>query len=319
MARMAEWWKTFGAGWVRFAEAARGDAGEECERFRRIRMTSGCQHQEIPSVTEALHPLPGEALVSRIKYPLSDAERDLLLQLEPRKLPRHIAVIMDGNGRWAKERGFADRIRGHEAGIDSVRAAVRACGELHLNALTLYAFSVENWHRPKRETSALMMLLRRFLRNEIPELMENNVRLVASGQTEDLPPEVLAELARTMAATADNTGLTLNLALSYGGRPEIVRAVRLIAEEVQAGRLDPATITEADVARRLYHPELEDPDLLIRTSGELRVSNFLLWQIAYTEIHVTPVLWPDFRRPHLYEAILDFQRRERRFGRVLNA
>lgn len=267
-------------------------------------------------VTETLRQYPGDSLVRRVKYPLSESERDLLRRIDPDRLPRHIAVIMDGNGRWARERGLADRIRGHEAGIDSVRCAVRACGELYLHALTLYAFSVENWQRPRHETGALMMLLRRFLREEIPELMENNVRLVTSGRTEDLPADVQAELQRTMEATAGNSGLTLNLALSYGGRPEIVRAVCLIAEEVRAGRLDPDSINEAEVAGRLYHPELGDPDLLVRTSGELRVSNFLLWQIAYTEIHVTQVLWPDFRRTHLYEAILDFQRRERRFGRV---
>lgn len=263
--------------------------------------------------------MPGESLAARVREKLSGAEMALLLQIQPDKLPSHVAIIMDGNGRWARERGFADRIRGHEAGIDSVRAAVRACGELHLKALTLYAFSVENWQRPKHEIMALMTLLERFLQAELQELHDNNVRLVTSGRTEDLPPNVQKTLAGTIESTSRNTGLTLNLALSYGGRQELTRAVQLVVGDVQSGKLDPNGIDESAIAARLYHPELGEPDLLVRTSGEMRVSNFLLWQIAYTEIHVTPVLWPDFRRSHLYEAILDFQRRERRFGKVLNA
>lgn len=259
---------------------------------------------------------PGEVLVGRVCEKLTQAETELLLQISPGKLPRHIAIIMDGNGRWARERGFMDRIRGHEAGIDSVRVAVRACGELHLKALTLYAFSVENWQRPKREVGALMKLLRRFLIDEIPELNQNNVRLATSGRIEDLSEEVREALDHTIAATAKNTGLVLNLALSYGGRTEIVRAARALAEDAAAGRLEPSAIDERAFAERLYHPELGDPDLLIRTSGELRVSNFLLWQIAYTELYITPVLWPDFRRKHLYSAILDYEKRERRFGKV---
>lgn len=269
------------------------------------------------NVTEKNH--PGEVFLTRIRASLTDEERQLLFRINPAKLPAHIAIIMDGNGRWAKQRGYLDRIRGHEAGIESVRVAVRACGELGMRALTLYAFSVENWKRPKREIDALMGLLRRFLREEIPELMENNVRLVASGRLEDLSPEVRAELDRTMAETHANTGLVLNLALSYGGRAEIVEAVRTIARQTQQGLLRPEDIDEALFAKFLYHPELGDPDLLIRTSGEMRVSNFLLWQIAYTEFYVTPVLWPDFRRAHLYEAILDYQKRERRFGGVKEA
>ncbi len=259
---------------------------------------------------------PGEVFLSRVRESLTDEERELLCRINPAKLPQHIAIIMDGNGRWARQRGYLDRIRGHEVGIESVRVAVRACGELGVRALTLYAFSVENWKRPKREIDALMGLLRRFLRDEIPELMENNVRLVASGRLGDLSADVRAELARTMTETQANTGLVLNLALSYGGRSEIVDAVRTIAREIQQGLLQPEEIDEARFAKYLYHPELGDPDLLIRTSGEMRVSNFLLWQIAYTEFYVTPVLWPDFRRSHLYEAILDYQRRERRFGGV---
>ncbi|MGB9692956.1 MAG: isoprenyl transferase [Candidatus Sumerlaeaceae bacterium] len=247
---------------------------------------------------------------------MTAAERELLLAIDPMRLPQHVAIIMDGNGRWARQRGYLDRIRGHEAGIESVRVTVRACGELGVRALTLYAFSVENWKRPKREIDALMNLLKRFLRDEIPELNENNVRLVASGRLSDLSQDVRAELERTMAATARNSGLVLNLALSYGGRTEIVDAVRTIVAEVLARRLAPEDITESLFAQYLYHPELGDPDLLIRTSGEMRVSNFLLWQIAYAEFYVTPVLWPDFRRVDLYHAILDYQRRERRFGQV---
>jgi undecaprenyl diphosphate synthase len=260
---------------------------------------------------------PGEVLLARVKDKLTRTEADLLRSISPSKLPRHIAVIMDGNGRWAQERGLLDRIRGHEAGIDSVRICVRACGELRIHALTLYAFSVENWQRPKREVAALMKLLERFLSDEIPELNENNVRLVASGRLEDLPDSARAAIDRTIEATAANTGLVLNLALSYGGRTELTRAVRGIAEDAAAGRLHPENVTEELIGKRLYHPELGDPDLLIRTSGEMRVSNFLLWQIAYTEIHVTPVLWPDFRRKQLYTAILDYEKRERRFGKVL--
>lgn len=255
-------------------------------------------------------------LLERVREKLDRNETDLLGQVMPSRLPRHVAIIMDGNGRWAKQQGFLNRIKGHEAGIDSVRIAVRACGELHLKALTLYAFSVENWQRPKRETDALMRLLERFLRNEVTELNTNNVRLVTSGQTEDLPPNVQKALAETMAATAGNTGLVLNLALSYGGRAEIVAAARNIARLAAAGELDPDALSEDDFGRQLFHPELGDPDLLIRTSGEMRISNFLLWQIAYTELYITPVLWPDFRRKDLYAAILDFQKRERRFGRV---
>jgi len=260
-----------------------------------------------------------EEVMARTKPAPSEEERALLRAMVPERLPRHIAAIMDGNGRWARQRGLADRIRGHEAGIESVREIVRTCGELGISALTLYAFSVENWQRPRHEVSALMALLKRFLRAEVGELTENNVRLVASGRLADLPEDVQTELASTMAATASHSGLVLNLALSYGGRAELVDAVRRLAAEVRKGHLDPDAISEADVAGALYHPELGDPDLLIRTSGEMRVSNFLLWQIAYAEIVVTPVLWPDFRRRDLYAAILEYQKRDRRFGRVSGA
>ena len=259
---------------------------------------------------------PGSPLLARVREKLTPEEESLLLRVVPDRVPRHVAIIMDGNGRWARSHGFLDRVRGHEAGIDSVRTAVRACGELGVSALTLYAFSVENWQRPGAEVTALMRMLRRFLRDEVGELNDNNVRLCASGRLEDLAPEVRAELDRSMTATSGNTGMVLNLALSYGGRTEILAAVRALAVRVRDGQLDPDAITEETLEAHLYHPELGDPDLLIRTSGELRVSNFLLWQIAYTEIYVTQVLWPDFRRRELYTAVLDYQKRDRRFGRV---
>lgn len=251
--------------------------------------------------------------------PLTAEEQALQHQIDRTRLPRHIAIIMDGNGRWARDKGFMDRIRGHEAGSQSVRIAVRACGELGIEALTLYAFSVENWSRPKTEIFALMNLLETFLQEQLEEIRENNVKLVVSGRIEDLPESTQAILNSAIRSSASNTGLTLNLALSYGGRTEIVDAVKKLAADVKAGKLDPDSITPEDISSRLYHPEIPDPDLLIRTSGELRVSNFLLWQVAYTEIYVSPVLWPDFRRTHLYEAILNYQSRERRFGKVLNA
>lgn len=248
--------------------------------------------------------------------PLTPEEQTLRDGIDADKMPRHIAIIMDGNGRWAQLRGFMDRIRGHEAGSKSVRFAVRACGELGVEVLTLYAFSVENWSRPQHEIMALMELLQNFLIQEADEIRNNNVRVVTSGRTADLPEGARRTLEETMAASANNTGLVLNLALSYGGRAEILDAVKNIALECKAGRLDPAELTEDHISSHLYHPELPDPDLMIRTSGEMRVSNFLLWQIAYTEIYVSPVLWPDFRRKHLFEAILNFQQRERRFGKV---
>lgn len=247
----------------------------------------------------------------------SEAERALLAGLKPERLPAHVAVIMDGNGRWARQRGWLDRIRGHEAGIDSVREIATTCAQLHLHTLTLYAFSKENWRRPSREVAALMALLTRFLADERPELMENNIRLRTIGVATDLPDAAQAALAETMRLTAGNTGLILNLALSYGGRDEIVRAAHKLAEAARDGKIAPETIDEAYFSTLLDTAGLPEPDLLIRTSGEMRVSNFLLWQIAYAEIHVTPVLWPDFRRAQLLEALADYQRRERRYGMVM--
>ncbi|MCE5228032.1 di-trans,poly-cis-decaprenylcistransferase [bacterium] len=239
-------------------------------------------------------------------------ERQLLAQLDPGRLPAHVAIIMDGNGRWARQRGYLDRIRGHEAGIDSVREATRTCAQLRLQVLTLYAFSKENWRRPKAEIAALMELLRRFLIAERDELMDNNIRLLAIGSLDDLPNGARAALDETMRLTANNTGMKLVLSLSYGGRDELVRAARKLV----AQHPDPAQINEAAIDAVLDTAGLPDPDLLVRTRGEMRVTNFLLWQIAYAVIFVTPVLWPDFRRRQLLEALADYQRRERRYGGV---
>lgn len=232
-----------------------------------------------------------------------------------RKVPRHVAIIMDGNGRWARERGLP-RIFGHRAGIESVREIVRGCGEVGIEALTLYVFSVENWERPREEVRGLMGMLRELLRKEVRELDKNNVRLMSIGRRDLLPKVVQEELARAIKALEKNTGLVLNLALSYGGRAEIVEAARRIGKEAKEGRFDPAKLDEKSFAKHLFAPELPDPDLLIRTAGEMRVSNFLLWQIAYAELYVTDVLWPDFRRPNLLAAIENYQKRERRFGKV---
>jgi undecaprenyl diphosphate synthase len=239
---------------------------------------------------------------------------ELAMALDPRRLPAHIAVIMDGNGRWAGKR-FLPRVAGHKAGISPVRETVETCARLGLDALTLYAFSMENWKRPAAEVDTLWHLLRLYLRNELRTLAENNVRLGAIGRIEDLPGIVQKELAVTMRETEHNTGLRLNLAINYGGRVEILDAVNhLLAEAKAAGTLENLRVDEESLAAHLYTSGLPDPDLLIRTSGELRVSNFLLWQIAYTEIYVTETLWPDFRRADLLRAILDYQKRERRFG-----
>ncbi|MBI3735776.1 isoprenyl transferase [Candidatus Sumerlaeota bacterium] len=245
-----------------------------------------------------------------------EAERRIVAELKPASLPRHVAVIMDGNGRWAKKRGLLDRVRGHEAGIESVREITRSCGTLRIEALTLYSFSKENWNRPRHEVAALMRLLEKFLVEERPELMENGVRLDTIGQTEDLPKNVRRVLAETISLTEKNRGLRLVLALSYGSRDELLRAVRRAAAMAADGKIAAESIDESLFSSLLDTSKLPDPDLMIRTSGEMRISNFLLWQIAYTELYITPVLWPDFRRPHLLDALLDYARRDRRFGRV---
>jgi undecaprenyl diphosphate synthase len=230
-------------------------------------------------------------------------------------LPTHVAIIMDGNGRWAKQRGMP-RVEGHRNGVESVRAIVRACGEVGVKYLTLYAFSVENWNRPKDEVDTLMKYLARFLKNEIGELNRSNVRLEAIGQIWRLPEAVQEQLEKTKAALAKNNGLTLVLALSYGGRTELVEATRAIAAKVKSGQLDPAEINERVISEHLYTRHSPDPDLMIRTSGEMRVSNFLLWQISYAELVVTQTLWPDFRKAQFFEALEEYARRHRRFGAV---
>ncbi|MGH9480696.1 MAG: isoprenyl transferase [Terriglobales bacterium] len=242
------------------------------------------------------------------------AEAELLRRVDPAHLPRHIAVIMDGSGRWA-ERHHRPRVAGHLAGVQAVRATVEGCARLHIPALTLYAFSAENWKRPEAEVRFLMRLLRRYLRSETANLHRQNIRLEAIGRLAELSPEVRADLEAARAATSANTGMVLTLALNYGARDELVDACQALVDEARAqGRLESLRVSEADLAAHLYTAGLPEPDLLIRTSGELRVSNFLLWQIAYAEIWVTPVLWPDFTRLHLLQAVVDFQSRERRFG-----
>src|SRR3974390_2468662 len=228
-------------------------------------------------------------------------------------LPRHVAIIMDGNGRWARARHLP-RMEGQRAGAESARIIIRTAGELGIKYLTLYAFSVENWNRPKYEVDALMKYLVHYLKSETPELNKNNVRLEVIGQIYRLPEAVQDHLKKSIATLSGNNGLTLIMALSYGGRTEIIDAVRGIAAKVKKGELDPADITEQVVADHLYTRNVPDPDLLIRTSGEMRVSNFLLWQISYTELVVTQTLWPDFRKPQLYAALEEYNRRHRRFG-----
>jgi undecaprenyl diphosphate synthase len=231
------------------------------------------------------------------------------------KIPRHIAVIMDGNGRWARERGLP-RIEGHRRGSEAVRACTAGCIEAGVSHLTLYAFSKENWQRPADEVKALMNLLDRFLAERSAEIMERNIRLQAIGHLQDLPDKVRRRLDDAITRSQGNTALTLTLALSYGSRTEITDAVRAIASDVRAGSLEPDAIDEKSVSSRLYTASQPDPDLLIRTSGEMRLSNFLLWQLSYTEIVVTPKLWPDFTKEDLFAAIRDYAGRHRRFGGI---
>ena len=234
-------------------------------------------------------------------------------QIDQAKLPHHIAIIMDGNGRWAKKK-LLNRISGHMRGVDAVREVVTACRELGIRVLTLYAFSMENWKRPKEEVAALMRLLREYLLKETDEMLRTNIRLRAIGRIEDLPLDVQETLRETAQKTERCDGMVLNLALSYGGRTEILHAVQGILSDFQLGKIKPEEITLQRFSQYLWTQGLPDPDLLIRTSGELRISNFLLWQIAYTELYVTDTLWPDFDRKELLKAIADYQSRERRFG-----
>lgn len=235
--------------------------------------------------------------------------------LDKTKLPAHVAIIMDGNGRWAKKH-LLSRIKGHEKGAEAVRTVVRVCRELGIAYLTLYAFSTENWQRPQKEVAALMTLLTKFLKSEQKELAAKDIRLAVIGQIERLPANVQQVLHETMELTRSNSALQLNLALSYGSRTEIVRMARQIAKEAKSEQLDPDDINAEIVAAHLYTKDMPDPDLLIRTSGEMRISNFLLWQIAYAEIYVTPTYWPDFGKDEFVEILKNYQQRERRFGQV---
>jgi undecaprenyl diphosphate synthase len=254
----------------------------------------------------------------RVKAPetLTPSSRDeerLLGALDVDRLPQHIAVIMDGNGRWARKRHLP-RVAGHRAGVQSARTIIETCAHLNITALTLYAFSMENWRRPKAEIDFLMRLLREYLRRELPTIHRNNIRLLVIGRPDQLPDAVRADVERAMEQTAGNSGMKLAVALNYGGRAELVDAFNRILERARHNGLANALVDEEMISQNLYTAGLPDPDLLIRTSGEMRVSNFLLWQIAYAEIYVTETLWPDFTRAQLYAALLDFQKRERRYG-----
>ncbi len=247
---------------------------------------------------------------------LSPGERDwrIATSLDPKRIPAHIAIIMDGNGRWARQRNFP-RIMGHKAGVDPVRAVVETCARLRVEALTLYAFSAENWKRPRHEIEGLWRLLRFYLKRELPDLIRHEIQLVAIGRLESLPDSVQEELQTVMDQTAHNRGMRLNLAINYGGRTELVDAVNSILDNARLeGNLHSLEVSEEAIATHLYTAGLKDPDLLIRTSGEMRLSNFLLWQVAYSELYVTETLWPDFTRTELLEAIFEYQNRERRFG-----
>ncbi len=245
----------------------------------------------------------------------SSTSSSIHTDLDPAKLPSHVAIIMDGNGRWAKKR-LLNRIKGHEKGAEAVRTIVRACREIRIPNLTLYAFSTENWQRPQSEIVALMVLLKNFLESEQKEMLDNNIRLNAIGQTERLPQDVQQTLHKVMTVTRKNDGMLLNLALSYGGRAEIVKMVKEIAIKVKNSNIEPDSITPELISEHLYTSKIPDPDLLIRTSGEMRISNFLLWQIAYTEIYVTDTLWPDFAKDEFVRILIDYQHRKRRYGKV---
>ena len=252
---------------------------------------------------------------------LAPGDRDwpLAEAIDPARIPAHIAVIMDGNGRWARSRSMP-RVAGHKAGIEPVRVTVETCARLGVQALTLYAFSIENWKRPRAEVDTLWRLLSFYLKREMPKLMENGIRLSAIGRLNALPASVRSELEAAAARTERNRGLRVNLAINYGGRAELVDAANAAIEEARrTGRLDQLHLTEESLGEKLYTAGLPDPDLLIRTSGEMRISNFLLWQIAYAELHVTNTYWPDFRRADLLRAILDYQKRDRRFGGLNSA
>ena len=234
-------------------------------------------------------------------------------EIDAERIPRHVAVIMDGNGRWAVDRGL-ERNAGHREGIESVREIIRACRDYGVETLTLYAFSIENWNRPKNEVSELMRLLEEYLETELAEVMEHGAQVRSIGRLDRLPPSTRRAVEHAVAKTADNDGMKLVFALSYGGRAEIIDATRRIARDAELGKMDPEDLDEKTFASYLYAPDISDPDLLIRTGAEQRVSNFLLWQIAYSELHLSTEMWPAFRRPEFEAAILDYQGRERRYG-----
>jgi undecaprenyl diphosphate synthase len=239
----------------------------------------------------------------------------MMEDLDKNKLPQHIAIIMDGNGRWAKKRNL-ERIVGHQKGIESAREIVKFCREAGIKVLTLYVFSIENWRRPKKEVQALMNLLKKYIVKESKKLLKNNICLKTIGNIDDMPPSVARILHETVEKTKTCNGMIVNLALSYGGRDEIIRAIKKIVRAVKQGSLKEDDITEGTFSSYLFTKDLPDPDLLIRTSGEMRLSNFLLWQMAYTEIYVTEILWPDFKREDMVRALINYQSRERRFGRI---
>jgi len=262
----------------------------------------------------------GLAIVKAIEL-LKTKQREearLLEQLDTSRFPQHIAIIMDGNGRWAQRRRLP-RIAGHRAGVASARQVIESCARLGIRALTLYAFSLENWRRPKTEIEFLMRLLREYLRRELPEIHRNNIRLIVIGRLDQLPGAVRKDVQEAMDTTANNTGMKLAVALNYGGRAELVDAFNSILDRIRNNGATSPPVDEKMVSEHLYTAGLPDPDLLIRTSGEMRVSNFLLWQIAYAEIYVTETLWPDFNRARLLEALLEFQKRERRYGGLSDA
>jgi undecaprenyl diphosphate synthase len=250
---------------------------------------------------------------SELLKPANREEADLLDKLDLKRLPEHLAVIMDGNGRWA-ERRHLPRIAGHRAGVKAAREIIESCARLKLPYLTLYAFSLENWRRPRAEVDFLMRLLREYLKRELPTIHKNNIRLLVIGRSEQLPEGVRKDIEQGMRMTARNTGMKLVVALNYGGRAELVDAFNSMLEHVRSNGVSAFHADERSISEHLYTAGLPDPDLLIRTSGEMRVSNFLLWQIAYAEIYVTETLWPDFSRARLLEALVDFQKRERRYG-----
>ena len=250
---------------------------------------------------------------SELLHPATHEEAELLAKLDQKALPQHLAIIMDGNGRWA-ERRHLPRIAGHRSGVKAARVIIETCSRLHIPYLTLYAFSLENWRRPQGEVQFLMRLLREYLKRELPTMQKNNIRLMFIGRSSQLPESVRDDMNEGMRLTAGNTGMRLILALNYGGRAELVDAFNAILDQARSNGLSALRADEQSISGHLYTAGLPDPDLLIRTSGEMRVSNFLLWQIAYAEIYVAEVLWPDFSRARLLEALVDYQKRERRYG-----